>query len=205
MAAMEQDDEMQTPGPDDAVTPAMLDAASLERAAVDYLARYAASHAAVARVLERRIAMALRRGLIDDSIAQTARETARRVLDKLAGLGLLDDARFAEGRARSLVARGRSTAAIKATLRDKGIDGAGVARALDALEAETPHPDRAAAINLARRRRLGPFRPDADRAARRDKDLAILARAGFPRDVCHRVIDAPDPEALRTLLEDPEG
>jgi regulatory protein len=202
---MDQDDETQDPGPDDAVTPATLDAAALERAAVDYLARYAASRAAVARVLDRRIAMVARRGMLDEAGAEAARDTARRVLDKLAGLGLLDDARFAEGRARSLVARGRSTAAIKATLRDKGIDGAGVTRALDALEAETPHPERAAAINLARRRRLGPFRPVTDRAARRDKDLAVLARAGFPRDLSCRVIDAPDPEALHALLEDPEA
>ena len=84
-------------------------------------------------------------------------------------------------------------------------DAGGVARALDTLEAETPHPERTAAINLARRRRLGPFRPDAERAARRDKDLAVLARAGFPRDLSCRVIDAPDREALRALLADPDG
>jgi regulatory protein len=205
MANMDDDESTHMSGPDDAVTPATLDAASLERAAVEYLARYAASRAAVARVLERRIAMAVRRGVLAEAGAEAAHETARRVLDKLAGLGLLDDARFAEGRARSLVARGRSTAAIKATLRDKGIDAGGVARALDTLEAETPHPERTAAINLARRRRLGPFRPDAERAARRDKDLAVLARAGFPRDLSCRVIDAPDREALRALLADPDG
>ena len=79
MANMDDDESTHMSGPDDAVTPATLDAASLERAAVEYLARYAASRAAVARVLERRIAMAVRRGVLAEAGAEAAHE-AREVI-----------------------------------------------------------------------------------------------------------------------------
>ncbi|MDE0409722.1 MAG: RecX family transcriptional regulator, partial [Alphaproteobacteria bacterium] len=46
---------------------------------------------------------------------------------------------------------------------------------------------------LARRRRLGPWRDPAERAARRQKDLAAMARAGFRLDVARQVIDAEAP------------
>ena len=114
--------------------------------------------------------------------------------------GLLDDGRFAEGRARSLLARGRPTVAIRAALRDHGVDAADAARAVAALREEAPQPDLAAALALARRRRLGPYRPADARASRRDKDLAVMARAGFSREIACRVIDAADPEALTRSL-----
>ena len=53
-----------------------------------------------------------------------------------------------------------------------------------------------AAVNLARRRRLGPFRRAEERAAFRGKDLAAFARAGFSYATAKRVLDAPGPEAL---------
>jgi regulatory protein len=56
-------------------------------------------------------------------------------------------------------------------------------------------------VTLARRRRLGPYRPEADREARREKDLAALARAGFGYDIARTVIEASDIEALETLTD----
>ena len=54
--------------------------------------------------------------------------------------------------------------------------------------AEEDGDERAAALSLARRRRIGPFRP-GERAAFRQKDMAVLARAGFPFEVARAVID----------------
>ena len=50
-------------------------------------------------------------------------------------------------------------------------------------------PALAAARRTARRRRLGPWRGEDQRAARREKDLAALARAGFSYSVAKTVID----------------
>jgi regulatory protein len=53
----------------------------------------------------------------------------------------------------------------------------------------------AAAIALARRRGLGPYRKK-EGAAVRDKDVASLARAGFSYDIARKVVDADDPDLL---------
>jgi regulatory protein len=182
-------------GDDATATP--LDLAALERAAIDYLARYAASRTAVARVLARNLA----RGPAPD--AETAARAIDAVLDRIAALGLLDDARFAEGRARSLAARGRSGSAIRERLRASGVARDGIDQAMARLAEESGDPELVAALALARRRRLGPWRPEAARAARRERDLAVFARAGFSRALAIRIVDAADLTALDRIAAEP--
>jgi regulatory protein len=75
---------------------------------------------------------------------ETDREDALATLERT---GLLDDARFAETRARSLAARGAGDRAIRHALRLAGVAGDLVEEALQGLE---PEAERAAAI-VARR------------------------------------------------------
>jgi regulatory protein len=75
---------------------------------------------------------------------------------------------------------------------------------VDAATARTAVPDDpqaelAAALALARRRRLGPFRAVAGDPARVQKELAAFARAGFGRDVALRALRM-DPQAAEDLL-----
>lgn len=106
--------------------------------------------------------------------------------------GLIDDAAFAQARAKTLHARGVARRAIAARLRAKGVGAAEIEAALAALadgETDAAEVDLAAARRTAQRRRLGPWRPAEQRAARRERDLAALARAGFPYPVAKAVID----------------
>ena len=57
------------------------------------------------------------------------------------------------------------------------------------------------ALRYARRRRLGPYRPDGERAERRARDLAALDRQGFGYAVACRVIDAEDLDELEQEAE----
>jgi regulatory protein len=75
---------------------------------------------------------------------EDAREDA---LDTLARTGLVDDARFAEARARSLAGRGAGNAAIRHALRGAGVEDAAAEDALATLE---PEEERARTI-VARR------------------------------------------------------
>ncbi|WP_395674811.1 RecX family transcriptional regulator [Inquilinus sp.] len=181
--------------------PPALDAAALERAALDYLGRYAASTGQLRRVLQRRIRRARQAGAEVDVEAVEARITA--LLERMVRSKLLDDAQFAEMRIAGLARRGRSTRAIRVKLREAGIDETVAADALSLYGgAPGADPDRAAAIRLARRRRLGPFRAEGDRTAHRMRDLAALGRAGFAPGLCRAVIDAPDAAALEAAEED---
>ena len=113
--------------------------------------------------------------------------------------GLLDDARYAEGRALVLHRRGNSARAIRAGLALKGIDAEPIEQALGKLAAQAADPELAAALAYARRRRLGPYRSPETRPAARERDLASLGRRGFTYDLARRVIETRD---MRELEEE---
>ncbi|HET8726738.1 MAG TPA: regulatory protein RecX [Alphaproteobacteria bacterium] len=169
----------------------------LQNAALYYLERYASSAENLRRVLMRRVELSARAHDTDrDEGARQVDAIIRRCLDN----GLLDDSRYASARVRSLARRGDSPRAIRAKLAQKGVPEDAVEAAFAELVEETPDPELRSAVRLARRRRLGPFRPDETRAGHKDRDLAALARAGFSFDVARRVIEAPDIAALDQLV-----
>ena len=57
-------------------------------------------------------------------------------------------------------------------------------------------PELAAAVTLAKRRRLCPYFNGQVAADTREKHLAALARAGFSYDIARQVIDAESEEDL---------
>ncbi len=165
----------------------------LERAALFYLERYAAPAAHLRRILMAKVGRSARHHGTDPEAGAAAVEA---LIAKLRACGLLDDEAYARGRVASLHRRGESARAIRGRLRAKGVEMELVERALDELAAERVEPELAAALAYARRRRLGPFRPAAERDGRRDKDLAALGRRGFDLETARRVVDAGDPDAL---------
>jgi regulatory protein len=180
------------------------DAAGLHDAALAYLARYAATEATLCRVLERRVARWARAAAATDpdaaaTQAAMARLMVRDVVARLVAAGAVNDAAFAEARARSLVRAGRSRRAAAAHLAAKGVDPATARTAL----ADDDTTELAAALVLARKRRIGPFRlgEAVDEVGRR-REFGMLARAGFPQDVARRALtmDADEAETLVNRL-----
>lgn len=165
----------------------------LERAALHYLERYASSRANLRRVLLGKVERSARTHGTD---RQEGARSVEVLLDRLARAGYLDDAEYARGRARTLHRAGHSAAAIRMKLRQKGVDDDTVGAALETLQDEAEAPELAAALRYARKRRLGPYRPDASREANAERDMAALARKGFSPDLCRRVIGADDLDAL---------
>lgn len=171
----------------------------LDNVALHYLQRFASSSGNLRRVLMRRVERA--------AAAAESREAGEALRDRAAPLvdalverycrsGLLDDAAYAAAKARSLHRRGASLRAIRHGLAQRAVAADSAEEAVAALAAEAADPDLAAALALARRRRLGPFRAREARADHRMRDLAALARAGFAYQVAARVVDADDPAAL---------
>lgn len=172
--------------------------ASLHEGALSYLARGSASADSVAKTLHRRIGNWARRATRAGRDAETvqrdaaaARELIPDIVGRLGEVGLVDDAVFAETRAKRMAAAGRSRRAISAHLAQKGVDTATVRAAM-------PHDasaEIAAAITFARKRRLGPFAREAQTPESREakraaekKALGAMARAGFDFSVCERVL-----------------
>jgi len=182
--------------------PGRMDAASLREAALAHMLRYGGTGASLTRALDNRIhrwaeAMGAEEGADRTELATQAeswRVVARQVVESLTKLGAVNDAAFAESRARGLALSGRSRRAITARLMAKGIDPDHARAVLP----EAENSELISALILARKRRIGPFRkaePD------RDKELGVLARAGFPRDVALRAL-AMEAEAAEEAIRE---
>lgn len=157
----------------------------LERAALFYLERYSSSSENLRRVLLRKARKRLGPEAelgpeIDALVAET--------IDKVVRTGLVDDTLYADSKVASLMRRGTSTRQMRVKLLAKGVRREAVAQALEGAE-----PDELAlARRFAQRKRLGPWRK-GDPAPFRDKDLAALARAGFPYAVARAALET-EPE-----------
>jgi regulatory protein len=114
-------------------------------------------------------------------------DVSNRVLDRLTGVGLIDDTDFAEQWVRSRRVRaGKGKRALAAELRTKGIDDEVITAALEDVDAGT-EPDRAEQLVLTRLRResLG---DDDMRVSRRL--VAMLARRGYSQSMAYELVGA---------------
>ena len=184
----------------------------LEQAAVFYLARYAASRQRVRRYLvgqfrkqQRKNAQKRAGEASDESIDPD--EMIRSILDRLEGLGYLDDQRFAEDRYHVLHERGLSRIFMQQKLLADGLSYDLVDRLLSTHKEEH---ELAAARNYAKRRQFGIYRQNViseeseDEAdakeedlKQRQRELQSLVRRGFSMDIARAALSTvPDmPEA----------
>ncbi|WP_044185568.1 regulatory protein RecX [Hyalangium minutum] len=157
----------------------------LENAALHYLKRYAATVSQLKRVLLRKVDRSLR---FHGGDRTEALQWVDALTDKLIRNGLMNDQAYAGQKAQSLRASGRSARVIAQKLRMKGVAPEIVSEKLAEATAEVSED--AAARIWARKKRLGPFRRDAQsRQENRQRDLAALARAGFSFATAKKIID----------------
>jgi regulatory protein len=123
------------------------------------------------------------------------------VVARLAAAGAVDDAAFAASRAMRLARTGHSRRAIVAHLAARGVDR----ETIDRVAADDPEVEFAAALKLALRRRIGPFRGRPAREDTTDREFAMMARAGFARDAVTRLLSMDAGAAEAVLLRLKQG
>lgn len=167
----------------------------LENIAAAYIDRYASSSGRLRDVLLRRVRKARH---AEAAVVENAEAIIEGIVAKYIKGGVLDDKRFAERKADALSRRGTSQRRIREKLAHARVGRDDVDHALERLrDASDGDGEFAAAVALARRRRLGPFADPAIRLERRNKHLAAMGRAGFALGLARRVIDAKDEDALQ--------
>ncbi len=154
-----------------------LSEAALDEAALSYLNRFDCS---VEKLKKQLIAVVRRRG----GEPAKFKGAIASLLQRYQRSGLLNDERFAARLATRLRERGASRRAILMKLRLRGI----ASSVAEATVGGGREGELESAKAYARRRRLGPHRPEAEREANRRRDLAALARAGFDHDTAIRAI-----------------
>jgi regulatory protein len=169
----------------------------LQNAATYYLERYPSTAEGLRRVLNRRVRRA---EMLEAPVMENVRQAIDAIVAKFVNAGVIDDKAFAQTKARSLHRRGTSSRLTRQKLKMAGVDSDTLDEAMEGLDVEldaTPaQREQRAAAALARRRRLGPYRPAEQRKDHRLRDLAAMARAGFAYDVAKKVIDAKAPDSL---------
>ncbi|MDP2272271.1 MAG: regulatory protein RecX [Archangium sp.] len=156
---------------------------SLTNVALFYLRKHSASRKGLVQMLERKVKLALRakggdpvavKAIVDGVVAHMEKN------------GYVDDARFAESKTASLHRQGKSSRVIQMKLREKGIEPSLAAKSA----ISTPEQEFEAACMLVKRKRLG---RDPER---KQKDFAVLMRAGFGSDLARRALAASAEEEV---------
>lgn len=163
----------------------------LHNAGLAYLQRFAASSGHFRAVMMRKIDRSCRHHTDQDKDA--CAKQLESLIERYVSAGLLDDAGYTRGAVTSLRRRGLSARAIQFKLTAKGVGSDMIA---DAVE-EHGEDDLMAALRLARRKRIGPFRVKPDDHP--DKAMAAMARAGFGYDTARRALNM-DPDEAQAIL-----
>ena len=155
-----------------------LDAEALERCALHYAGRYSTTRAKLAAYLGRK--------LRDRGWAGEGEPGVEKLIERMAGLGYVDDRAFATARAASLGRRGYGARRVDSAMRAAGIDEADSAEA-KALAQEN---EWTSALRFAERRRIGPFAAEIMDVPKREKAIAAMLRAGHRFDLARRIASA---------------
>lgn len=169
----------------------------LANIALYYLSRFASSEDSLRKVLDNRIRRAAMRDADfqnDTKLQAQLRLAIEDIIDQHRKTGALNDAAYAEVKARSLRRTGRSQRMIEQKLKIKGIDSQLIKKVLqpEDEEEDSEQSERQAAQILAKRKKLGPYRltkstKKTDAEIYR-KDLATMARAGFSLAIARKVL-----------------
>ena len=139
---------------------------ALDELALAYVGRFATTRAKLAAYLARKLR---ERGWGGETSPDV--DT---IVQRLAGLGYVDDAAYALSRSRALTGRGYGARRVRQSLRAAGVDEEDSRDAEELAETEEVE----AALRFARRRRLGPFGEGTSDRAGMERALAAMIRAG---------------------------
>ena len=110
------------------------------------------------------------------------------VLDDLEEKGILNDTLYSEIKSKNFLKRGYSLNKIKQHLSQKGIGSELLKQTIEKIQNDNTNPDFYSAIRICKKRRLGPYRPDANKEIFYKKDMGVLARSGFSYDLSKEVL-----------------
>jgi regulatory protein len=162
----------------------------LENAALYYLQRYASSAANLKSVLKRKVERSCK---FHDTEAAPFMPVIDDIIARYLKSGLLDDAAYARAKTASLRRQGKSRQAIHAKLASRGVPRERVAEALSNVD-ENEDSELAAAITLAKRKKIGVFRKEEADLKQRQKELAAMGRAGFSYETARAALQCEEEE-----------
>lgn len=166
-----------------------LDETGLRDLAMNYVARFSTSAHKLEAYLVRKIR--------ERGVAEDARLDPAAVVERMVELRYVDDEAYARARSGSLMRRGYGARRVEQTLRHDGIG--------DELRediAPSEYRRREAAIRLATKRGFGPFAKLELDQAKREKQIAAMARAGHDFATARLIVESERAEQLDEWLQE---
>ena len=161
----------------------------LENITLYYLQRYESSTSKLRNVLKRRV---LRAKMQQAEVPDEVNEWIENIIKRMQELGYVDDKRYAQNTFRRLQNAGKSTRFIAGKLKQAGILPDNIDGLMEEQEKSPDEMDLDAACRLVKKKKLGHFRPTHQRQEMRQKDLAVLGRAGFSYEIACQALDKED-------------
>ena len=111
----------------------------------------------------------------------------------------INDKFYSEAKAKSLIQRGSSINKIRNYLIGKGIGDKYIKNTIEQINEKNEDQDFFSAIKVCKKKRIGPSRTDDNRPLFYQKDIGVLARAGFDFEVSRKVMDLDKDEYLKII------
>ncbi|MBQ8481227.1 MAG: regulatory protein RecX [Alphaproteobacteria bacterium] len=157
--------------------------ARLKNIGLYYLKRFESSVENLRTVLHRRADAYAREN--PDWKKEEAYQWIEEILQEFERLHYLDDTRYAEIKIRGYLNAGKPARYIETKLKAKGVSTDKISQILE----EQEYNPFDMALKLAKRKKIGPYRPEEIRRESKQKDMATLIRAGFDYDVVCDVLN----------------
>ena len=158
----------------------------LENITLYYLQRYESCSSKLKDILYRRVLKAKLAGI---EIPPQVDTWILNVISKMQNLGYINDKRYIENTVRRLQNNGKSMNYILNKLKQDGLSSDLIERFLDENNINTVLSDLKSARKLVYKKKLGRFRDKELQKQMYQKDLAVLARAGFSYEIAKQVLE----------------
>lgn len=155
----------------------------LKNIALYYLKRFDTSCENLRSVLQKRIDKYVYEN--PDFNRNEASKWIDEIINDFVRLNYLNDYRYAEIKVKNYLHIGKSERYIKIKLKEKGIDENIVAEIIS----EQEYNPFEMALNLAKKKKIGPYRIAENKKDYQTKDMGILIRAGFDYDIVKQVLN----------------
>ena len=171
----------------------------LKGAAYRYLERYATTEANLFFILKRRVDRILNQQDENDDDYGEIENWINEVISECVKHDLVNDRLYSERKLNSYTILGNSIATIKNKLRAKGVSLEIINDVVSKAIENTPNINQISAIKYAKKRHFGPFRIRQADEKTNQKELAAMARAGYPYHEATHILKA-NREDLEDIL-----
>ena len=161
----------------------------LENIAIYYLQRYDSCTSKLKDVLYRRV---LKIKMLGGDVPPQVEDWISTIISKMQDLGYINDMRYIENTVRRLQNNGKSMHYILNKLKQDGLPSDLLDAFLQENTSNTFQTDLQSAQRLVYKRKLGYFRDKELQKQMYQKDLAVLARAGFSYEIAKQALECPE-------------